>query len=363
MANKATYPYFPDYAVPPGETLLETLESLGISQAELANRTGRPLKTVNEIVKGKAAITPETAIQFERVLGVPASFWNNRERQYREALARLQEGDDLSQDKDWIDQFPVSKMIEFQWVRRYEGKVAQTRELLNFLGVASPQRWESVQAELCASFRRSRAFRANPFAIGAWLRRGELIARSIKCSDYDQAGFQEALTEVRKLTIRPPEEFLPKMRKICASVGVAVVFVPELPGTYLFGATQWLNPRRALLLLSLRYKMDDYLWFTFFHESCHILKHPKKERFIEDRKDDDELEKEANQFSGDILIPPAQYKEFVREANWSKVAIRTFAKRLGISPGIVVGRLQHDDHIPFTHCNDLKLPVGGLLKE
>jgi addiction module HigA family antidote len=65
-----------DYAVIPGETLLEHLEAKGMSQAELAARTGRPLKTINEIIKGKAAITTDTALQLERVLGIPASFCN-----------------------------------------------------------------------------------------------------------------------------------------------------------------------------------------------------------------------------------------------------------------------------------------------
>jgi addiction module HigA family antidote len=81
--------FLPDYAVPPGETLLETLETIGMSQAELAERTGRPKKTNNEIIKGKAAITSETALLLERVLGVPAISWNNLERNYQETLARF----------------------------------------------------------------------------------------------------------------------------------------------------------------------------------------------------------------------------------------------------------------------------------
>ena len=77
--------YQPDKVSPPGETLLEVLEDRGITQAELAERTGCPRKTIDEIVRGRAAITPETALQLERVLGVPASFWSARESQYREA--------------------------------------------------------------------------------------------------------------------------------------------------------------------------------------------------------------------------------------------------------------------------------------
>jgi len=78
--------YTPEEVSPPGETLTETLEAIGMTQAELARRTGRPLETINEIILGKTAITAETALQLERVLNVPAAFWNNREAQYREAL-------------------------------------------------------------------------------------------------------------------------------------------------------------------------------------------------------------------------------------------------------------------------------------
>jgi len=79
--------YCPDEVSPPGETLLEVLEERGMTQADLAERTGQPRKTINEIIKGKAAITPETALQLEKALGVPASFWNARETRFREFLA------------------------------------------------------------------------------------------------------------------------------------------------------------------------------------------------------------------------------------------------------------------------------------
>ena len=85
--------YCPDEVSPPGETLLEVLEERGITPAELAERTGQPREIINSIIKGRAAITPETALQFERVLGSPASFWNARETKYREFLAKRNETD------------------------------------------------------------------------------------------------------------------------------------------------------------------------------------------------------------------------------------------------------------------------------
>jgi len=83
--------YQPDTVSPPGETLAELLTERGMTQKDLAKRMGRPVKTINEIVRGKASITAETALQLERVLGASARFWLNREENYREYLARLKD--------------------------------------------------------------------------------------------------------------------------------------------------------------------------------------------------------------------------------------------------------------------------------
>jgi len=88
---KTTYPFEPDYAVAPGETLTETLDSLGMSQAELALRTGLTEVSINRIIKGAQPITAETASKLELVTGVPASMWNNLEAQYRGQLAKIEE--------------------------------------------------------------------------------------------------------------------------------------------------------------------------------------------------------------------------------------------------------------------------------
>ena len=83
MTDTMKTQYQPQTVLPPGETLAEALEELEVSHKELARRMGRPTKTISEIVQGKAAILPETALQLENVLGIPASFWMAREVAYR----------------------------------------------------------------------------------------------------------------------------------------------------------------------------------------------------------------------------------------------------------------------------------------
>jgi HTH-type transcriptional regulator / antitoxin HigA len=77
-----------NYAIPPGETLRETLETIGMNQAELAKRTGLPERSISKIIAGETAITEEFALQLERILGIQASFWYNLERNYQENRIR-----------------------------------------------------------------------------------------------------------------------------------------------------------------------------------------------------------------------------------------------------------------------------------
>lgn len=360
MSNTIQNQYTPDYVSPPGETLQEILEEREMTQAELAFRLGRPKKTISEIINGKAAITPETALQLERVLGIPASFWNNRERLYREALARSQEQERLAQQVKWLDKIPVKAMIKFEWIRCYRDNVEQLREVLNFFGVASPERWEEIWCSISVYFRKSPAFQSDPNTVAAWLRRGEIEAASIDCANYDANKFKEALLQIRTMTVVPPEVFQIEVVKLCAEAGVAVVFVPQLPKTRTCGATRWLSPNKALIQLSLRYKTDDHLWFSFFHEAGHILLHGKRDIFIDEDKrvqdaEKQDLEKEADTFAADILIPPESLKRFLQSGqHFSKASIQQFATEIGVVPGIVVGRLQHDGELPLSHCNDLK---------
>ena len=82
MATKARV--YPDVAVPPGEFLAEEIQARGMTQKELATRMERPVNAVNEIVRGKKAITAETALQLEAVMPeIPARFWLNLETDYQ----------------------------------------------------------------------------------------------------------------------------------------------------------------------------------------------------------------------------------------------------------------------------------------
>lgn len=357
MVNERTDQYNPDYAVPPGETLLEIIESLGMSQTQLAERTHRPKKTISEIINGKTAITPETAIQLEHVLDVPARFWMNLENNYRETLARLEEKERLTEQQEWLKTVPVKDMIVKGWIKKQFEVVEQFQEVLSFFGVASVEGWNDYWGNLLSSaaFRQSKAFKSEPSAVATWLRQGEREAQDIQCNEFSSTEFKKVLSNIKLLTGESPSVFVPEITKLAASAGVAVVFVPEVPKCRVNGATRWLNSKKALIQLSLRYKINDHLWFTFFHESGHILRHGKKALFLEGEFDNEQAESEADAFASDFLILPKEYTRFRSVGDFSQGSVKMFSKRIGIAPGIIVGRLQHDKVIPFSHLNSLKI--------
>jgi HTH-type transcriptional regulator/antitoxin HigA len=359
MSTTNTLTFQPDYAIHPGETLAETLEELGMSQAELAQRMGRPLQMISEIIQGKKAITAETALQLERATGVPANFWNSSQRNYEATLARLEEERGLAPDSSWLKKFPLKALIEKGWVPQVDSPAEQLRSLLNFFGVAGIKEWKALWTAPKVAYRKSTAFEASPMAAAAWLRQGERAAQQIRTEPYNQDRFVKALYDIRRLTTLGAEDFVPRATDLCRSAGVALVFVPELPATRAYGATRWLTPTKAMLQLSLRGKTDDFLWFTFFHECAHILKHGKRDVFIEapDGTTDQETrrkEDEADTFASDFLIPKPAFNQLRQERLFTNHTVQRFATQLGIAPGIVVGRLQHEKLLARTHLNGLK---------
>jgi HTH-type transcriptional regulator/antitoxin HigA len=346
------YPYEPDYAVPPGQTLQETIANLGIDQRELAVRSGLSAKHVNQVIKGVAAITHDTAIRLERVTGVPARMWNNLEANYQEQKARLAERERLESDLAWLTTIPTKELIQRGVIEATIDKVRLLEAVLEFFGVASVEAWKEGWSKRRFAFRKSPTFKGSDGAMATWLRLGEVEAQRIECTRFDKAAFRAALDEIRKLTVQEPEVFVPRMTALCAACGVALVLVPEIKGAPVSGAAKWLTASKALICLNLRGKSNDRFWFTFFHEAGHILNDSKKETYIDVDYVDDPREQNANRFAATLLISPTHDEELQGLVSYRSV--QTFAAKIGIAPGIVVGRLQREEIIGYHQFNGLK---------
>jgi len=338
MSNKKQLRFEPDYAVPPGVTLQEVSKSLGIGQKELALRTSLTVQTLNRIYKGVQPITYETANRLELVTGVPARFWNNLESQYREQLERIEEKERLVEGLEWLKMIPFKELVKRKVVQKQEDLVLQLREVLTFFGVSSVEAWKKIWAKPAVAARRSPCFDTDSGSAAAWIRIGELRAQKTKCQAYDKTKFEKALQEIRALTCKEPNVFEPEMLRLCAEAGVALAFVKEMPKVPWNGATKWLTPVKAMIILCLRGKGEDRFWFSFFHEAGHVLHDSKKDLLINDGSTDDLREINANDFAREFLIPAKFDSRIIRAQ--SDTDLIKIARELKISKGIVAGRYQ-----------------------
>jgi HTH-type transcriptional regulator/antitoxin HigA len=356
--------FAPTTVLHPGETVLEYLEFHGWSQRDLARRTGLTPKTISEICNGKAPITPLTALLLEKVFQRPAHFWLNLQLQFDEAGARQRESGKVGLWTDWASHFPIKEMRRLRF--SLPAGHSDADALLGFFGVSSPETWQSVWRASAVSYRQTRALNTREEAIAAWAREVELIAQGLELAEYDQQRLRSALVPLRTLSRRRFDVgTIDSVQQICARAGVAVVWVPELRNTSLSGCAKWLSEKKAVVGLTLRYKTDDQMWFTFFHEIGHVLLHRSKRSFVvdnaaedlEDRVIDPEMqqyEAEANRFAGDTLVPPRALSEFIRKQAFTNESIHNFAEEIGVGPGIIVGRLQHDGVLARHQGNALK---------
>jgi HTH-type transcriptional regulator / antitoxin HigA len=343
------FPYEPDYAVPPGETLADVLEDRGMSQAELARRTGVSAKHINMILKGSAVITPDTALKLERVLNIPARIWNALEANYQGHLSRLGEARELEQHIGWASTDLIRELVDRRCIRRIGDRVEQLREVLRFFGVASVDAWNTMwNASAPLNSYRLAKQKGDPVALAAWMRMGELRAAEIETGPFDRNAFRDVLHKVRELTrSRDPHDWYPQLQEMCQRVGVVVIIEKELPKARVNGIARWLTPHKALIQLSARYLRDDILWFTFFHEAGHLLLHGKKSgprdipvTFIDTKDSEGSAEDEANTYAADVLIPPRYAQRLPHITSLDEV--RKLADDLGIAPGIIVGRLHYE---------------------
>jgi hypothetical protein len=209
-----------------------------------------------------------------------------------------------------------------------------------------------------AAYRATSKLIKTPAAVSTWLRQGERIADGIRCNAFDKEKFTTTLQSIRTLTRETaPSQFMPLLTQLCAQAGVALVIAPAPAGCPVSGATKWLSPDKALIILSVRGKTDDKLWFTFFHEAAHLLKHGKSLTFLDILGEaglNPIEEAEADSFARDFLLPARDYRAFVNTSNFNNQTVTQFAQAQGVSVGIVVGRLQFEGLLPFTHLNGLK---------
>lgn len=345
--------FSPAWASPPGETVRVLASNKLVTDHRLADALGVSQEELLLLFNGELPITANRAKGLATVLDTSEQFWLSREAQYRRDLQALKED-----ARSWVSSLPFADMVRFGWLQTTTSPTSRLESALDFFNVANVDEWRdswmSERAGLTA-YRTSPVFKTQSASVAAWLRQGELVADKLKEIPWSRSDFEHLLPTLKPLTrVEDPAEFLPQLQKRCAACGVAVVVVRAPKGCPASGATRVKNGQ-AILQLSGRYLRDDSFWFTFFHEAGHLLLHEGC-LFLEgsdQRELDSHHENEANEFAERILIPPS-HEAALHALPHDFKSIMRFARNLSISPGLVVGQLQHRGLVRPDKLNYLK---------
>jgi HTH-type transcriptional regulator / antitoxin HigA len=278
----------PDWFSKPGDTLLTLMEQRELSSEDLARKLGCDQSMVQGLLSGAVAVDDGLAAALSKHVGGTPTFWRTRQTKYLAALARAAEAVPKDQGSRWVSQFPHRDIANNGWLSGKAKRNELVGAYLAYFGVNTPDEWSDRYERSMkeTAFRSSPTFASKVGAISAWLRRGEIEASAIPCAAWQPRLLRQNLDAIRVLTkAKSPSYFLPRLRKICAEVGVAVVFVRAPAGCSASGATRFISPEKAMVILSFRYLTDDHFWFTFFHELGHLLLHKSSITFVDGEPD------------------------------------------------------------------------------
>jgi HTH-type transcriptional regulator/antitoxin HigA len=347
-----------DNILPPGDYIKRELEKRGWSQADLASVLQRPLPTINEIINGKRAVTPEMAVSLGRAFNTSPDLWAHREAAYRLSLVKQSKDDDTNQKAQLYEAAPIKDLQRRGWINPEAQTASELEsELVRFMG-ENPLSEPKVPVAVARQ-----TFPATEFcsAQRAWLMQSTHLARRINARVYRREALEAAMPKLRKLAAKP--ELAAKVPILLAELGVRLVVVEDLPHTQIDGAAFFLENEtsKPVVVLSLRIDRMESFWHTLGHELRHIINCDPvsldADLFGENReKQLKQMEVKANLEASDWLIPQAEIKSFVLRARpwFAKESILPFAIRMGVHPCIVIGYLQHSDVIGWDRHADVR---------
>lgn len=339
-----------NYAIHPGVTLREKLEELKITPKEFAVRTGKPIKTISNVLNGKSSITPEMAVQFEKVLKIPASFWMAKQANYNEYIAREKEKEELTEAIEWSKKFPYNDLAKLGYVASTKDAKEKDKNLLSFFNISKSRAWEEIyiNQQVPVFFRISLKNSKNPYSLSAFLRMGEIEASKIDAPPFKKVKLKKVLKNLKDIMCQESGNFLEEIKELSLSAGVKIIFTPGLPNTAVNGVVRWLKDNPVIQMTD-RFKRYDIFWFSLFHEFGHIVLHGnKKNIFLEEMKHTKTKEEvEADKFAEDFLLSDENYNKIINEINSlndkspSQIldTIKQYAKTFNTHKDIIIGRI------------------------
>jgi HTH-type transcriptional regulator/antitoxin HigA len=348
----------------PGDMLREMLKQRGWTQDDLALIIGRSAKTINDIVRRRTGMTPETAACLAAAFGNAPEEWMRAETAYRLSLVEV-ETSEIERRAKLFSFAPVRDMQRRGWIKETDD-LSELESEMSFFFDAAPglSPWES-NLKLSVAARRTIARPDLSPPETAWCFRVRQLASTLMAAPFVPERLPRARSELRRLATHPKEaRHLPK---VLASYGIRFVVVEPIADVKIDGAALW-DEIGPIMALSIRHDRIDGFWFTVMHEFSHIANSDPVSVDTEMvdaatgvivRLARDEAEERADREAGSSLIPTKEMDSFVSRVGplYPQDRIIQFANRIHIHPGIIVGQLQYRDEIGYAAMRPLLVKI------
>jgi len=337
----------PARIVAPGMVIRRELDARGWTQEDLARIMDRPVQVISEIVSAKKQITPETALGLAAALGTSAEMWLQIESSYRLRLAEEKtELTDVGRRSRIYSILPVKELVRRGWIEECREVDELEERVERFLGLDSLDELPPLKV----AARRTATRDPDPRAVLAWIRRVEALAATQEVGTFEPRRLGEVVDQLVDLSRQ--DDGPVQVSSVLRDGGVGFVLVKHLPRTFFDGAVLWVggNP---VVALTLRHDRLDSFWFTLMHEVAHLVLGHEGGRLddLDGGAGTEPEEIEADELASKWLVPGESLTGFVEQVRpyFSRHAIWSFAHHVGRHPAVVLGRLQHDGHVPQAH--------------
>lgn len=311
----------------------------GLRQKDLVPLVGSRSR-VSEVLGRKRPLTVQMIRSLTAGLGIPA-----------DVLVGEPQTIPQSVDEKEVDlaKYPVREMEKRGWFKSLKIRMQTSPEEMVKAFLAQIRGQAPAHALYRRTFRGEEISRKSYYSVLAWTARVLIRAKELESSvagKYEPSRISPPLLrELAQLSWfdRGPalaQEFL-------AKCGVILIVEPRLPNTLIDGAALLTERGTPVIGITLRYDRVDYFWYTLLHELVHVWKHLNvvEEAFIdrvENMESTNPIEKEANRFARDALIPRAHWRRSQAFMAPTRESIQELADNVHVHPAVIAGRLQHE---------------------
>lgn len=337
----------PFEATHPGEVLKIELDAREISQKDFAVEIGMQKTMLNEILKGKRPVTADLAILLERALDIPAKYWINFQSQYDLDLSRIKERNiqkliNIDIWKIIKEYVPINYFRKLGYlVDELNDDIAKIKEIYNIKNVDELVGLSATQK--FSLFRKSDKLKINEKNVLAWNVVAKYEANNQVVNTFNPENIPNLIKELQEIFFENKDAVI-KVQKKLNQYGIKFILIPKLEQTPIDGYTFW-SGNNPTIALTLRHQRIDNFAFTVLHEIGHINLHLNKSKdchFFDltiKSKHLESIEKEANEFAKNSLIPPIIWSKINIKSNITEPAIIDAAINNNIHPAIILGRL------------------------